>query len=171
MILAADLGRLILESQLLHKQSIRVFVGGELHRGAPWNVKVKPQERPLALALSGHVLDGGHVEGHEHTLRIVGHKNRVVLLVHVQKAWLEILRELLFVAIGLDVLHALHLLLLSAALNLSALPPLSELLDLPVLQLTLRLEPRLILFLLLEVLLPQPRALNLTLVHLPAHVH
>jgi hypothetical protein len=60
-------------------------------------------------------------------------------LINIEETRLEVFRELLFVSVRLNFLHAFNLLLLGATLDLSTLPSLSELFDLSVLKFALRL--------------------------------
>jgi hypothetical protein len=107
---------------------------------------------------------------HEYTLSIIWNKHGVVYLIHIYEARFEVLGELLLICIRLHVFHLLDLFFFGPALYLPAFPPLPELLDLAILQLTLRLLPRLLLLLHLEILGPEPRGLNLIGIDMPAHI-
>ena len=162
--------RLVLQSQLLHEQGTRIVTCRELKSRATWDMEVESEKSPLSLSFGRHSLDGGDVERHEDSLGVVRHEHSVVHLVDINETGLEVLGELPLIVVCLDVLHLLDLLLLGATLNLSAVPPLPELLDLAILQFTLRLLPRLLLLLYLEVLGAQTSRLDLVGVDVAAHV-
>jgi hypothetical protein len=112
-VLSADLGALILKSQLSDKEGVGVFgLLGELKGRATWGVEVDAQIGPLALGLDRARFDGGDMEGHKGTSVVVGDKDRKVGVVNVEETWLEVLGDLLLIRVRLDLVHLLHLLLL-----------------------------------------------------------
>ena len=170
MVLGAGLGRLIFQGQLLHKQCVRIVSSGELKRRASWDMEVQSEECPLSLSLGRHGLNRRYMKRHEYTLSIIWNEYGVVYLVHIYEARFEVLGKLFLICVCLYVLHLLDLLLFSPTLYLPTFIPLPELLNLPILQLTLRLLPRLLLLFDLEILRPQACGLNLIGVDMPAHV-
>jgi hypothetical protein len=106
----------------------------------------------------------------EDTLCIIWNEYSIMFLIDIYQAGLQVLRKLPLIRICLYVFHLLNLLLLGPTLYLSALPALPQLLYLPILQLTLRLLPGLLLLLHLEILRPESCRLNLIGVHMAAHI-
>jgi hypothetical protein len=127
MVLATDLSVLVLERQLSNEQTIRVLLGllRVLQLCPRRIVEVDPQERPLPLRSRRHTLDRAHMKRHECPRIVVWHEYRVMLLIHVQQARLDVLGDLLGRLVGLDLVHLLHLVFLRGALDLVALEPAS----------------------------------------------
>jgi len=78
---------------------------------------------------------------YKHPLCVVWYQHCVVYLIDIYEARFEVLGKLFLICVCLNVLHLLDLLLFSPTLYLSTFIPLPELLNLPILQLTLRLLP------------------------------
>jgi len=92
------------------------------------------------------------MEWNESPSVIIRDKNSVMSLVDVKQARLEIFGDLFLVIIGLDLIHLLYFLFFRSALNLVALIPLFEFLDLLFMKLLLRFLALLIINSLLNIL-------------------
>ena len=125
MVLASSGGR-VLESQLFNEESTRFsHVRRELQSGATWDMEVKSQIGPLALSSRTHILDCAHVEGNEGVV-VNGNQDAIMVLIHIDLAWLQVLGELPIIIVGLNLVHLLHLLLLCYCLELIILVTLAK---------------------------------------------
>lgn len=130
MIISTYSGVLVLQGKLSDEQAVRVLsgIGRILQLSASGVVEVDSQEGPLTFISGRHTLDSGDMEWHESASVVVRNKDSVVLLIHIEDAWLNITGDLLGIVVGLDITHLLDLVLFGGTLNLVARETFLELL-------------------------------------------
>ena len=119
---------MVLQSQFLHKESIRPINRWKLQGRATWNVEVDSKVGPLALLCLRDILHCGYMEGHE-GLSIHRDQDSVMGAVNIKLTSFEVLRDLAFILIRLDVAHLLHFLFLSCSSDFTILESQLEFLE------------------------------------------